>query len=295
MLVRFWGVRGSLAAPGQSMIEVGGNTACIEVRGSSGALVVIDAGLGLYWLGRSLLAGPHGKGEGETTILLTRTYWDHIQGFPFFIPAFIPGNKIVVHGKSPSHQLQAILEGQMRPAYSPIVSLTNMGAKIEARDLNGSKRALVVDGITVRHEVFKGAGGVPSVGYRLEEEGRSFAYISDVEYPVGAIPPEALRLAKDADVLVHEAYYTNEEHRRGTGGLVGEGFGPAARRGHATFAEALEVAIRGRAKRLLFSHHHPDHDDQAVAAAVESERVRAGIRAPGLSVDTAREGAEVEV
>src|SRR5205823_3119025 len=98
MRVKFWGVRGSVSSPGRSTLGVGGNTPCIEVRTATNALVVLDAGIGLCWLGRSLLAGPHGRGQGETTILLSRTHWDHIQGIPFFVPAFLPGNKTHIYG-----------------------------------------------------------------------------------------------------------------------------------------------------------------------------------------------------
>jgi phosphoribosyl 1,2-cyclic phosphodiesterase len=277
------------------MTEVGGNTACLEIRSSTGALVVLDAGIGIYWLGRSLLAGPHGRGQGETSILLTRTYWDHIQGFPFFIPAFIPGNKIHLYGPTGSAKdLEAILEGQMRPAYSPIVSLGNMGSSIEFKSLGPGE--VEIGGLRIQHEILvTGEGRSPSCGYRIEENGRSFAYVSDVEYSSGKVPSEVLRLTKDVDLLIHESFYTNDEQRRGEGAVVGSGFGPSARRGHATFAEALEVALRGRVKRLLFSHHHPDHDDGTIQAAVEGERSRAASRSKDLVVDTAREGQEIEV
>src|SRR5438105_12792363 len=99
MRVKFWGVRGSLTAPSADMIDTGGNTACIEVRTATGALLVLDAGIGLYWLGRSLLTQAYGRGQGEATIFLSRTHWDHIQGIPFFVPAHLPGNKIHIYGR----------------------------------------------------------------------------------------------------------------------------------------------------------------------------------------------------
>jgi phosphoribosyl 1,2-cyclic phosphodiesterase len=140
MRAKFWGVRGSVSSPSRSTMGVGGNTPCIEVRTATNALIVLDAGIGLCWLGRSLLAGPHGRGQGETTLFLSRTHWDHIQGIPFFVPAFLPGNKTHIYGaaldgRAKSMTLRAILEGQMREAYSPIVSLTNMPSITSVRDV----------------------------------------------------------------------------------------------------------------------------------------------------------------
>src|SRR5579871_3945667 len=121
MRVKFWGVRGGLAAPGKATVDTGGNTSCIEVRTGTGALLILDGGIGLYWLGRSLLAGAYGRGQGEATIFLARTHWDHIQGLPFFVPAFLPGNKIHLYGCGHAGKdLRTILEGQMEEAFSPI-------------------------------------------------------------------------------------------------------------------------------------------------------------------------------
>jgi phosphoribosyl 1,2-cyclic phosphodiesterase len=295
MRIRFWGVRGGVASPGKGTADVGGNTSCVEVRASSGALIVLDAGIGLYWLGRSLLAGPHGRGQGEVTIFLARTHWDHIQGIPFFVPAFLPGNKVHIHGGAHAgHDLRSILEGQMREAYSPIVSLANMPSVASVHDIAPGK-VLEAGGVTVRchltkHEKHQAV----SVAYRLEEEGRSLVYVTDVEYPKGVPPAETVAFARDCDLLVHEAFYTDDERRRGEGGIV-SACPPISRLGHATFGEATELALRANAKKLLYSHHHPDRDDDAILRAVDGERVRVVARKASLVVDTAREGVELSV
>src|SRR5688572_7624751 len=199
MLIRFWGVRASLPAPGAATMEVGGNTACLEIRSAKGTLIVLDAGIGLYWLGRSLLAGPHGRGQGRATLLLSHTHWDHIQGFPFFVPAFIPGNRLTVWGGGVAH-LESILEGQMNPTYSPLVSLSNLGANVNFAEL-GDHATLDVGRLHVTHGTFAN-GPQQIVGYRITEADRTLCYIPEVEHPRGALATVPLELAKGADVLI---------------------------------------------------------------------------------------------
>lgn len=295
MRAKFWGVRGSVSSPSRATMGVGGNTPCIEVRAATNALVVLDAGIGLCWLGRSLLAGPHGRGQGETTLLLTRTHWDHIQGIPFFVPAFLPGNKTHIYGaaldgRAKSMTLRAILEGQMREAYSPIVSLSNMPSITSIKDVIPGQ-TIEVGGLVVRPHVMKHEGDeTASIGYRVEEDGRSLVYISDVSYARGIPDPETVEFAKGADLLVHEAYYTDDERRSPRPDP------PTLQRGrHATFSEATELALRAGVKKLFYSHHHPDRTDEEVARAVEAERARVRERGGRLEVDTAREGVEVGI
>lgn len=294
MRIKFWGVRGTIAAPTRHALGVGGNTSCLEVRTGSNALIVIDAGIGLCWLGRSLLPGPHGRGQGETTILLSRTHWDHIQGIPFFVPAFLPGNKIHIYGaalsgRTKSMTLRAILEGQMREAYSPIVTLGNMPSITSVRDVIPGQ-TIEIGGALVRPHIMKHEGDdAPSIAYRVEEDGKSLVYISDVEYARGLPDPATVEFAKDASILVHEAYYMGDERTTRPGP-------PTLRQPrHASFADATGLALRSGAKRLFFSHHHPDHTDEEIARAVDAERKRVREQGSRLDVDTAREGVELAV
>src|SRR4051794_39028326 len=136
MKVRFWGVRGSIPAPGPDTNRYGGNTACVSVTSSSGGLVIIDMGTGLMHLGNSLMAGAVGKGQGAASILLSHTHWDHIQGLGFFAPVFIDGNKVTVWGPGPygsAEMLEDILEGQMDPNFSPLQTLKNFSAMFQVR------------------------------------------------------------------------------------------------------------------------------------------------------------------
>ncbi len=290
MRVRFWGVRGGIAAPAGSTTGIGGNTPCVEVRDGEGELVVLDAGIGLYWLGRSLLAGPHGRGQGRATLLLSHTHWDHIQGFPFFVPAFIPGNELTVWGGGVAH-LESILEGQMDPTYSPIVSLSNLGAQVTFGEL-GQQPELTVGGLRIVHGTFAN-GPQQIVGYRLSEGERSLCYIPEVEHPPGGLAPVPLELAAGCDVLIHEAYYTAEELARGGLSLAGPS-GPAAG-GHTSFRQATELALAAGARKLYYFYHHPDHDDATIERAVAAERAHLERVGATLQVEPAREGVEFEV
>ena len=132
MQLTFWGVRGSIPAPGPGTVRFGGNTSCVSLRTSGGKLIIFDCGTGARNLGNTLLGGPFGKGGGEASILLSHAHWDHIQGFPFFVPLYIQGNAFHIYGGAKSSpMLEGILEGQMAPQYFPVQTLKNMGASIE--------------------------------------------------------------------------------------------------------------------------------------------------------------------
>ena len=290
MRVRFWGVRGALAATGPEALGVGGNTPCVEVRDARGALLVLDAGIGLYWLGRSLLAGPHGRGRGKVTLALSHTHWDHIQGFPFFVPVFIPGNEVRVWGGGAAH-IEELLEGQLNPTYSPLASLTNLGADVQAKQLE-DRQELRVGGLRVRHAALS-AGTDRVIGFRVEAGERSLCYVPRIAHPASGVDPAFLELCRGTDLLVHEAFYTAEELARGGRGLGG--LGAPSQTAHATYEKALEAALAAGARRLLFFYHHPDRDDAALEAQVTAARARVREVGAALEVDAAREGIELQL
>src|SRR3954471_12301978 len=134
MKIRFWGVRGSIPAPGPETNRYGGNTSCVSVRTAAGNLIIIDMGTGLMHLGNALMGEAFGKGSGRATILLSHTHWDHIQGLGFFAPVFIGGNQFTVWGPGGSPKvLEDILEGQMDPNFSPLQTLKNFSAAFDVR------------------------------------------------------------------------------------------------------------------------------------------------------------------
>lgn len=270
MLVRFWGVRGSLPAPGPDTLVYGGNTACIEVR-CGRKRVVLDAGSGLRAFGQSLLGGSESM---DLDLLLTHCHLDHLIGLPFFAPAFHAGAELRLWAGhlSPHEQLARVVAQLMIPPLLPITPDT-FRAKISYHDFMAGDRFTVEDEIDVSTAALRHPGG--ATGYRLAYGGRAICYVTDNEHPPDGPDPTLVELARDADLLIYDAMYTAEEYPHRTGW------------GHSTWNEGVRLADAAGAARLALFHHAPDRDDAAMAA-IESEA--AAVR-PGTFA--AREGMEL--
>jgi phosphoribosyl 1,2-cyclic phosphodiesterase len=253
MDVAFWGVRGSIPAPGPATVRYGGNTACVSLRPSGGGLIVLDCGTGARNLGMSLMDGAFGQGRGEASILLSHAHWDHIQGFPFFVPLYHPGNRFQIFGGAKSSaMLEGILEGQMAPQYFPVQTLKNMGASIEIAAIQEGV-PFQVAGCTVRART-NPHGRAGALAFRIEDAGRAVAYASDAGYRTGGPPAASIDLYRGADVLIHDSTYTPEDGRR------------YADRGFSSVEDAVGAAIAGGVKRLVLFHYDQDYSDADVDA-----------------------------
>jgi phosphoribosyl 1,2-cyclic phosphodiesterase len=278
--IKFWGVRGSIPAPGPETNRYGGNTSCISVHTNSGGLVIIDMGTGLMHLGNTLMAGAFGKGTGRATILLSHTHWDHIQGLGFFAPVFVGGNRFAVWGpgESPS-VLEDILEGQMDPNFSPLQSLRNFSATFDVGAI-ACGRPFETEGVTITAREHA-HGATTALAFRLEEAGRVFVYASDVGYPETGLPREAIDHYRDADVLLHDSTYRPEDQvtRRN--------------RGFSSYQDACAAAIAAHAKKLVTFHYDQDYNDDDVDAIVAI--CRETLAPHRIEVIPGREGDEITV
>src|SRR5258708_4234717 len=218
MRLRFWGTRGSIATPGPGTNHFGGNTSCIELTSDAGAHVIMDLCRGLWRLGNPLIANT--KGPVSASILFTHTHWDHIQGFPFFAPLFVPGNHFMVYGPEGSHlSLHDVLSGQMEHHYFP-VELSQLAARIAYQDL--SEGTHEVSGVKIYAQGMNHPS--PTLGYRIEAHGVSAMYLSDHEpfyegvWREGAEPGRLESILeggdrrhaeymKDADLWIDESQY----------------------------------------------------------------------------------------
>jgi phosphoribosyl 1,2-cyclic phosphodiesterase len=270
MEIRYWGTRGSVPAPGPSTVRYGGNTSCVEVRLSDDSLIIIDAGTGIRALGASL-------GRCEATLLLTHYHWDHIQGMPFFAPAYIPGSRITIYGpessgRGPGHWL----EEQMTVPYFPAVPAQLCG--VSDYNCTPFEPFRLGDAVVRAERVCH-----PSVtlGYRIEEAGSSFVYISDDE--VDDATPQQLQkiiaLAQGADVLLHDSQYSEGEYPGHRGW------------GHSTPRMAVQLAQEAGVKHLVLFHHDPSHSDEQVEALADEGRSLAG----DLALSVAREGDVLQI
>ena len=276
MKVRFWGTRGSFVAPGSAWQRYGGNTICTEIVAGGGSRVVLDLGTGCIPLGTSLMADAARGGSKRFAVLLSHTQIDHIQGLPFFVPALVPGWDITIMGPATTgRDIDGVLDSALNPNYSPLFGLENLAAKLSLTSLKEGE--ITWDGIrVVVREVPHGL--TKALGFRIEADGASVAYLTDVVYD-GDPPPAAIELAMGVDLLVHDAMDTAEEVTRR------HGFG------HATPDDAIHVARESGAKRLLLYHHDPDRTDPAMDVLLEKVRKSA----KDLVIDAAREGMAFEL
>jgi len=283
--IRFWGVRGSIPAPGPDTIRYGGNTSCVSVHTRDGRLVIVDMGTGLMHLGNALMAGAFGKGAGRATILLSHSHWDHIQGLGFFTPVFVGGNQFTVFGPGGSPEvLEEILEGQMDPNFSPLQSLKNFSASFDVRAIQPGE-PFEAEGlrITAREHPH---GTTTAFAFRIEEAGRVFVYASDVGQPTAdaAPSPEAIAFYRGADVLLHDTTYRPEDQAT------------RRNRGFSSYEDAAAAAVAAEAKRLVMFHYDQDYTDDDVDALCASCRAALDRRG-GRSIELvpAREGEELEI
>ena len=292
MRVRFWGTRGSIATPGPATNHFGGNTSCVELTTANGELLILDCGTGAHPLAADLLA--RGMKSIEANILLGHTHWDHIQGFPFFSPAFVKGNRVAIHGPEGSHgSLHHVLAGQMEFTYFP-VELNQLPAAITYHDLTegihtiGSTR---VAAQFLNHPAM-------TLGYRVESGGVTVVYLVDHEpfsdelWRADSVPGHIesilhegdrrhARFMADADLVIHDAQYTPEEY-------------PGKKTwGHSTYDYVVQIAAAAGVRRVALTHHDPGHDDDFVADIERKARALALQCGGGLDVLCAYEGCEL--
>ena len=288
MLIRFWGTRGSIAKPGPGTVRYGGNTSCVELRSSRGTLVVLDCGTGAHGLGQVLARNEPRPLNGH--LLIGHTHWDHIQGFPFFMPLFVPGNEWHVYGpRGVGTSLRETLSAQMQYTYSPI-TLDALGATLHYHDLVEGTLEVGDIHVTTRYLNHPAL----TLGYRLEVDGVTVVYSTDHEphsriRASGSTEPfvgQDLHHAEflaDADLVIHDAQYTVDEYRSKTGW------------GHSTLEYAVDMAASAKVRRLALFHHDPTRDDAAIDRLVASARDRVA-KTHGLTeVFAAAEGLVLEL
>ena len=278
MRFKFWGVRGSIATPGPSTVRYGGNTTCIEIRGASDELVILDAGTGIFQLGNTLAP----EFPININIFLSHTHWDHIQGLPMFSPIFVPGNKITIHGAMDivsQHSVKEVLSRQMEHAYFPVKE-TELAAELSYVDLQendciefGETR---VTNCLLNHPVL-------NFGYRVESGDKSLVFTGDHEWPfniydqtdpeyvayqeiIDARRQKIIDFFKEVDALIIDTSYDDIEYEQSKVGW-----------GHGTFDKSIAAAKESSVKKCYLTHHEPTRSDDELEdlyfAALERNEV----------------------
>lgn len=274
MKVAFYGTRGTTPVADADYVRFGGNTACILITFSNGRIGILDAGTGIRKLGHDFAARSIEQHDG-IFIGLSHTHWDHIQGFPFFEPAYDPRRRFIIsiydEGR-PISDLESVFATQMQSDYFP-VPLKNMGAKLSFWQTDLADFT-APSGINVMASKHNHPGG--AYGYRITEGKTSIVYCTDIEH-VDGIDPSVVAFARGADLLVHDAQYTPKELKNKKGW------------GHSSWEQAVEVAVQAGVKKVALFHHDPGHND-AFLMKVEKESQRLFSEA-----FLAREGLEIEI
>jgi phosphoribosyl 1,2-cyclic phosphodiesterase len=284
--VRFWGTRGSIPTPGNKTRKYGGNTSCVELE-IDDTLFICDGGTGLRELGLDLQ--KRRPTEVEAHMFFSHMHWDHIQGFPFFVPAYVSSNKLFVYEVGPGDdRVHRLLHGQMRSEYFP-VTFTDLGSKIVADHFSdGVKR---VGDVTVRclEQTHPGR----SFAFSFEKNGKKIVYATDSELDLVIVngnevegrpdelrrlPEELVRFIAGADLLIADGQYTEEEYASKRGW------------GHARAHTVVDLAIQAGVRQCAIFHHDPMQTDELVDEKIDACRKRAEHAAPDLVVFGAREG-----
>jgi phosphoribosyl 1,2-cyclic phosphodiesterase len=274
MELKFWGVRGSIPSPGRHTLKYGGNTSCIELRiGPRRRLIIIDAGTGLKHLGDALMAHDIKNGPLDADLFLTHTHWDHIMGFPFFTPIYIPGTKLRIHGTvtHENHSLEKVFEHQLSYRYHPI-RRSELSAEITYHTLREEQIDLG-DGLTVQTKYLNHP--VLCLGYKFEYMGKKICTAFDTEpfrnvFPTDPNDPDydsfaaeegeksvkeetekLLTFFKGSDILIHDSQYTEQEYKQSKVGW-----------GHSSFEQSINEAHKSGVKKLIFFHHDPLRKDE---------------------------------
>jgi ribonuclease BN (tRNA processing enzyme) len=276
--VRLWGTRGSLAAPGPDTIRYGGNTACVEVTGRDGTMLLLDAGTGIRRVGQ--LLGPT---PGRVDVLLTHLHMDHIQGLGFFSPLRRAGWVVHLYGPASTTQgLRARLSRYLSPPTFPVL-LRELACELHLHEVAGGD--FEIGGLRVSSSLVCHPNA--AVGYRVQDGDTVLTYLPDHEpalgvrhFPLAAEWTSGYRLAAGADLLIHDAQYSSAEY------LERVGFG------HSSIAQSLQFARLAGVKHLVPFHHDPAHSDEDLDRLM-SEAIAAA--QPDFRVTSAVEGAVFEL
>ncbi len=284
MKIRIWGCRGSITTPGPATVRYGGNSTCLEIRATTGQIIIVDAGSGVRNLGKHL---TQEKDITQIRFFFTHSHWDHLVGFPFFEPAYSNHSSITFcSGPHAQDSIRRYLTHQMEAPYFP-VDFNLLKAKFDFRceRTHMEPGNCCLDGLEVCPVPLNHPNG--GYGYKFIEPGKTLVFLTDNElsfqHEAGLGRSRYVEFCRGADLLLHDAQYTDEEYKLTRGW------------GHSTFGDATDFAIEAGVRRLGFVHHDPDHTDDDLDQQVKFCQER--IHSAGSRVEcfAASEGMVIEL
>lgn len=253
--VKFWGVRGSIPAPGKQTKRYGGNTPCVEVR-CGAERMIFDLGSGVRALGEAYPAPL------RASIFLSHYHYDHLQGMPFFTPMFNPQNEFTLYGPTRNGMsVKEILSGQMVQPYFPVTAEMVFRAKVNYHPMGEGEKVLIGEA-TVSAMELNHPGG--NLGYRVDYKGKSLVYATDIEHG-SDVDDRLAEFARGTDVLIYDAMYTEDEY-------LGRSGSPKTGWGHSTWQASVKAADKCKAKKLVLFHHDPTRDDAGMEKLLRDVR-----------------------
>jgi len=257
-------------------VRYGGNTACVEVRDSTGSLLILDAGTGLRELGTALMNGG-GTRPFSVDLLLSHLHWDHIQGIPFFRPAYDSKSSLRIRGPKQSRTMRELLGLGMDDPFFP-VDIDDLPAQLSVGELQDGSDEQIGRFRVRAASIFHPA---PALAFRIEADERALVYATDTEDPFSGKPNPVVALATGSDTLIHDAQFLESD------------FKPTW--GHSTITSAIDVAVKAKVKRLVLYHHDPDRSDDALDRIAVDAQEQTNRKASGIEVVVAREGMELAI
>ena len=276
MKLKFWGTRGSIPSPGMNTVKYGGNTTCVELTLEDNTIIIFDAGTGIRKLGNNIVQN---NSNGTIHLFLTHSHWDHIQGFPFFVPAYSENVQIKILGCTPAFdKLKEILTNQMESSYFP-VNFNELKAKITFQEIAEKEYWIKNARFTFIRNNHPGV----AYGFKVNQNGKTVIFITDNELLsprkfLNTSLDQFVDFCRDSDLLIHDAHYLLEEMVETAG------------YGHSSYEDAFELALKANVKHLIFFHHDPDRKDEEIEAVVNRYRKKRDNLKVSMKLDAAREG-----
>jgi phosphoribosyl 1,2-cyclic phosphodiesterase len=286
MILKFWGVRGSIPTPSEDTVRFGGNTSCVSVDLGPDNVVILDAGTGIRLLGNAIMQR---KEKPKMDMFLSHVHWDHIQGFPFFGPGYQAGYHIDVYGRGKAdNTLGEILAGQMEGPNFP-VSLHQLGAQFTYTDITPGSTVAIRDSkgaVSAKVSCVQGRHPNGVLVYRIDDlrTGKALVYATDTEHYPERMDAAIAELAKDADLLIYDGMYTPEDYEAKYKGW-----------GHSTWEKGFQLARHAGVKKYVVFHHDPNHGDDFLEKYETEVQEKCRKENPSLDVAFARERMEINL